>query len=164
MIEEERLRAKGWSEKDIAHAQTILKQQYEENEKKEIFYEHVILYFSILLVLLATVVGSWMFIPLLIIMTPTVQIITLIVVGIAVGSFVGYGIRTNRYLQEHHHGLIMFLLPILTIVATIFIGGEIHFVHEAIEQTTRLLSPLVLATIYGFSTIGSYVLVLRGRK
>lgn len=152
-LNQERLRQKGWSEREIKHAHTILKQAERKTHAHHHLLGEAVFWGVLFLAVLGTVAvsGVWL-IPLLTLNTPSVLFPIIIIVGIAFGLLFSVVIKDLDHLTTKHHAIIMITVPITGIISfftiTTMLGGHRGpGILIGLAYTVAFLSPYLFHTM-----------------
>jgi hypothetical protein len=162
-INENKLREKGWSEKNISHAKGIISHAQENKHPKIKFLEKATEWIILLIIILGSVAGAWLVEPLLFVLNQTQALIAIAILGSTFGLFASTIIKQIEDIETHHHLIIILTIPITAIITSIVITKQVHLVIEAakmgLEHNPYWLG--IVYTIFALIPYGIFVYIQR---
>ena len=160
-INKKRLKKKGWSEKDIQHAEQLIHEAEKEKSSKRKLHEEILLWILLGLIALASFVGAWISQPLLLIVSASQGLLMVGIIGILVGVFAGRVVAELEELEQHHHAFMTISIPVVSLVSAFIISERVQQMIVASPAFTPVEhNPLALALVYIAATLIPYALIL----
>lgn len=148
MIREETLRKKGWSEKDITQAMSILA------KKREVFFTDkfapIIYWGSLLIIIAGNLFVSIILMPFLLYLTKTTLVIVALLVAATFGALFDILVKDIKMTDPRHHVLLSIFLPIFVLI-NIYVMMDVanYFIKiNSLNSIQNLQSPILISIIY----------------
>ncbi|MFA6461467.1 MAG: hypothetical protein WCV90_04310 [Candidatus Woesearchaeota archaeon] len=106
------LRQKGWSEKEILRAKSIL----ERAEVHDVFFARMVFWSALVVIVFANLLISLIMIPFLIFLNSWVLYSIVALLGLMIGFVYNFLITDIKHLTWHHHLLAGILLPVIALI------------------------------------------------
>jgi hypothetical protein len=132
-IHQQRLRTKGWSEAEIAHAQDVLGQAELRKHPNLEVLEKGVFWGLLFLTIAGVVLVSLVIVPALIMLSTAVNAFLLVLLGLCLGVLFALIVQDVEWLKQNHHLLAVALLALLG-------TASIWFMVEWINRLERTLS------------------------
>lgn len=163
-LQEDKLRAKGWSEEEITNAKNILEKAEEKKHPQIKFWEEFIEWIVLLLVIIASVAGAWLIEPLLLVLNQQGALIAIGISGILFGTFSSIIIEQIEEIEKHHHLIISLTIPLAAIITSIIITQRVQIIIEAANLSISH-NPYLLGLVYTICSLLPYaIFVYKQRK
>jgi len=158
-----RMRKKGWSEKELSRAHSVLIGSHHKKTKPHKFLDYFIIWFSFVAIIVANLVAMFSLTPLLVFFPNSAMYFMLLVLG---GTF-GYLFTivfddVQHLLNGHQHYFMLILVPYFAIVGAILIMGVAADILPHLSETVR--KPWLMGTLYVLAFMIPYILKTTLRK
>lgn len=154
-LNEDKLRAKGWSEEEISHAKGILNKAEENKRPRTKALEEMVEWSVLIIIVLASIAGAWLIEPLLLVLNQVGALIAIGILGLFFGLFASVIIKQIEDIETHHHLIISLTIPILAIVTSVIITKKVQIVIEAAHLGFNH-NPYWLGIVYTICTLIPY--------
>ena len=147
-INPERLKEKGWSEKEIKHTQKILhKIKRRKHPHHNLLNESI--FWGLLFLVISTIIGvSYWISPLFVYSKNSILYSILIIIGLSFGVLFSHIIKDLDHLKAHHHIIISVSLPASGILGFLTILGRINITEAQGIPRGALLSSIIFIISY----------------
>jgi hypothetical protein len=154
----ERMAHKGWSEKDLVHANGIFKKHKHKKHFLINYVDELVHWLFFVLIVFGNLLIAASVVPLLVIFPNPGLYAILIVLGVGFGFLCEEVIRhIDHMLRFHHHVIIGLLIPIIAAIGMYFIIGYGDANLPNIFEVER--SPVVLGIAYAIAFMLPYSIV-----
>ncbi len=160
-----RLRAKGWSEEEIAHAHRVVARAEVGKHPAHAFLEMAV-FWGLLVVTAASMIAvSLGLVPLLLVFDTLLVIPLLAMLGFCLGTLFSVVIQDIEWLEAHHHGLATLVLGTLAVANLWLVTNGLN-AAEARLGFGEAHYPLLLGAVFATTVIAPYAwhLIQRGRE
>lgn len=151
----ERLRKKGWSDREIAHAEGIFARAEAVKHPEMRFSEHVRLWTLFAIMLVGTVAASIALLPVLLFLHPLVSTLVVLVLGGVYGLLLTATLDTLALHHSHHHHGMSWL--VIGAVVSLTVGFAL--IEKRYEGMTGAWypHPLLLALVFTTAMLVPYL-------
>jgi hypothetical protein len=152
----ERLYMKGWSEREISHAEKTFKQAQAYKHPHMKILEASLYWFTLVIGVLGTIILSGVLIPVLIVGSSTWAYIMAGVFGFVLGSLLIMIIRQMHWLESHHHVFISLFIPVVALFNFFVIASRVNSFNQSIGLN-NFHDPTIVGIIYLVCFLVPYV-------
>jgi len=149
----DRLRAKGWDEKEIKRAKRIFKKAQENKSNKLKIFEEFIYWFVLLIVIFGNLVVSIALVPFLLELESVMLYGVIVLLALAFGSLFDLLIRDIEALEKKHIVVAGVLIPLLAVINIFYVTKFANFVSDTWGLGINH-NPLIITVLY----VGAFVL------
>lgn len=153
------LQAKGWSEKEIEHAKQVLQEAENKKHPRIVLLEKTIYWFLLLIILIASIAGTWLIEPFLMFMSMGGAMLVIFITGLIFGTLASILMKDVEDLELHHHLGISIIIPISAIITSYLISKQASQISELINIATQH-NPIVLGIIYSIGSLIPFAILL----
>ena len=153
------LQIKGWNEEEIEQAKVILQRAEEKKHPSLARLEKASYWILFFLIIAGALASAWLIEPILLFATKIQAAIITAVFGLLFGAFASVLVKDLEKLEIHHHILISFIVPVVAIVASIIIVGQVSAAAELLNFSV-LHNPYLLGAIYSIFALLPYLIFI----
>ena len=158
-IKPEQLRKKGWTEKEINHAKSILKKAKGHKHPHNNLLNEGLFWGILGLSIFAMVAITYWITPLFMYSKTAILIPIIILIGVAFGFLFRIIIKDLDHFKVHHHTLLIIAIPVAGILSSIAIFGSV-IKSGVITQN----NPYITSIIFILSFLAPYIHHLSNKK
>ena len=159
-----KLHLNGWSEKEISHAESIIKKA-ERNKHPHIrLIDNSLYWFTLIIGILGSVIVSLVLIPILIVANNYWSYLLTGFFALMIGLLIVIIIKDFHWLETHHHVLVSLLIPIIALFNLFIVVIKVNSLN-AFLKTAEHHNPIIIGIIYFICFLVPYgfFLLLRRR-
>ena len=146
------LKEKGWSDKEIKHAQAVL----EKSEHHDVFFSKIVFWSALVVTIFANVLVSLILVPFLIVLNQWVLFSLIILLGGTIGFLYNFLITDIGHLEKKHHLLASIIIPVIALAnLVVMVIYSNRFIVE-LKVNNPLHNPWVVAAIFVIAFILPY--------
>lgn len=154
-VHHERLRAKGWSEEEIAHAQRVAKKAQEQKHPAHSFLEVAVFWGLLFLTVIGIFLVSLVIVPLLLALPTSGVLFVLGLLGLVLGTLFSWLIQDIEWVERKHHALNILILAGLGLLSVWFITGKVRGLAALYGHDHN---PWLLAATFAASLLTPYLI------
>lgn len=132
-IHHERLRAKGWSDSEIARAEDGLKRAEAQKHPAYAFLEVAVFWGLLFLSVVGIFIVSLVIVPLLLVLNDLSLALILALMGLCLGSLISLLLKDIEWTAGKHHALTLLLLATIGILNIHFIVSRMNALEAALS-------------------------------
>jgi len=155
-MDAKRLRKKGWSEQEIAHAKRILDDAETKKHPEIAFGEHLRLWLLIAILLVGALGVTIAVLPVLLFIDPLPALGVLLVLGGCFGALLGASLASLRIHHKHHHHGVSVLVFLLVVVVTL--GFALLEQRYRMVPGARMLDPVLAGVFFACGFVLPYII------
>jgi len=121
LLHKARLKEKGWSDAEIAHAEAVFERAEEKKHPNVVMLDQVVYWLLLLISLVGVVIVTAVIVPLILLLPPSMVAVVLLILGVAFGALFTIVIQDIHWLQGHHHSIALVFLPVISVLAFLFV-------------------------------------------
>ncbi|MEK6845567.1 MAG: hypothetical protein AABY26_02315 [Nanoarchaeota archaeon] len=140
----EKLSAKGWSEKEIQHAEGIL----EKAEPHNVFFSRMVFWTVVVVIILANLLVSFVLIPFLLFLSPAALYLTIVLLAGTMGFIYNFLITDIRHLEKKHHLLAGIIVPIIGLANLLIVVRVSNYILEGSPLAANANNPWLIGVVF----------------
>lgn len=149
------MRARGWSEEEIAHAEALIKKAEAEQHPEAARWEQIIYWFLLLLTICGVLATSFILVPIILFMDTILISIVLALLGLCFGAFFSLLIKDLEGRHPHHAVSAALLGAIAVTAITVLVSVMNRFVHDL--PFAQEHNPWPLAIVYAIALLAPFM-------
>jgi hypothetical protein len=154
-----RLKAKGWTDKEIKNLKKIMKRADEKKSLGVFFSERIVYWIALALTIIATFFFSLILIPLIMGASTGFVYLTTLLMGICFGALFVVILKDIEHLSAKHHIAQSIILPLTAVVNIVLI---VNLANRLVRDTNigQTQSYIGISIVYVVALLAPYILFL----
>jgi|SRR3989344_1049482 len=148
------LKRKGWTERDLFKAESILEQR----EKAAVHFSRIVFWSALLVIIIANLLVSLVFIPFLIVLNQVVLYSVIVLLAAVMGVLYNLLITDVGHLERRHHLLAGMIIPLIALINVVFMVLISNRFILALGVDNPQHSPLISGVIFAAAFIAPSIL------
>jgi len=161
VVNEQSLRGKGWSEKEIQEAKEITTRAHLHKHSSHIHWQRAMYWLLFVLIVVGAAIGVWLVEPFLFIFSPMAVNGISFVFGLLIGGLLWTVIR-DFDLLHHHHGALGAILVLISIATSFLLFHRVSQLTNIFPQLA-MHAPLIIGLCFSAGSLGIYSFMLLRR-
>lgn len=162
---EERLKKKGWSEKEIRRVKDILRKVRRSDRLRMIPHMQKLLFWSIFcLMLIGNFLLAVLLIPFLLLINRLFFDIIIVIIGLSFGTLFAFVVHDLEQLSKHHHLFMGLAIPFIAFINIFVIYGIALKLSTFFGFPILRENPIVISIIYAAAFVTPYLILFARKK
>ncbi len=157
-IRHARLRAKGWTDEEIAQAEESLKRAEERKHPALSWLEKAVFWGLLFLTVVGIFTVSLVLVPLLVVLDTAMLALILALLGICLGSLFAIIIPDIEWVERKHHALNILVIAAVAVINVRFIVTSVDRLSGAAHN------PWILGAVFAVALLAPYLFHLVGEE
>ncbi len=158
-----KLYLRGWSKKEIDHAEGIIKNAERKKNSHILLIDNSLYWFTLIIGIIGTFIVSLVLIPILIVANNHWSYLLTGFFGLVIGLLITFTIKDFHWLESYHHILISLLIPIIALFNLFIVVMKVNSLNSFLG-TAEHHNPIIIGIIYFVCFLIPYGLFLLFRR